>query len=289
MEKKLVNSSLLRKLDGLKLNSKMILHLGATGDRKSKSKGSSVEFSDFREYVPGDDFRKIDWNAYMRFEKLFLKLFVEEREARINIFIDNTKSMDYGVNNKLFVAKQIVCLLSYLTLSGMDRVNVYYLENNTLKSSGFLTGKNNFNKIINVLDNINSDNDCDIFQEIKKLEIKKGISIVLTDCFSEYRFEGIKYLNYLKQDLTLIQVLDKTEISPTFTGEVKLVDVEDSSKVDVSMSKAVIESYFHRYLEFITEIKDTCNKYGSRHILISSECSIENILFDKLGRAGILG
>ncbi len=286
--KKLVDSKLLKKIDGLRLNSNTILHLGATGERKSNSKGSSVEFSDFREYIPGDDFRKVDWNAYMRFEKLFLKLFVEEREATINIFIDNSESMDYGDENKLFVSKQIACLLSYLTVSGMDRVSIYYLDNNSLKSTGFITGKNNFSKIVKILDKVKTQANCDLFNEILKIELKRGVSIVLSDCFSDKRIQAIKYLNYLKQDLSLIQVLDKTEISPTFTGQVKFVDSETKEKVDVSMSKEVIKNYHKRYLEFVSEIKKNCNKYGSKHILVSSDCSIDEILFDKLGRGNIL-
>jgi len=289
MSEKLVDSQLLKKIERLKLNSNMILHLGSTGERKSISKGSSVEFSDFREYIPGDDFRKIDWNAYMRFEKLFLKLFVEEREAQINIIIDNTLSMDFGDKNKLFVAKQISCLLSYVTISGMDRVNINYLDNGKLKSSGFISGKNNFNKIVKVLDSIEPQSGCDLFQELLKANFKKGISIVLSDCFSENRIEGIKYLNYLKQDVCLIQILEKGEISPIHSGEVRLIDKESGEKVDVSISKAVLENYHKRYLDFVQEIKDVCNKYGNKHIVISSECSIDEILFDKLGHVGIIG
>ena len=110
MEQKLIDSNLLKKLESLKLNTTITLNQGYGGGRKSKSKGSSVEFSDFREYVPGDDFRKIDWNAYGRFKKLFIKLFMEESEANINIFIDTSKSMDFGNPKKATLAKRAVLM-----------------------------------------------------------------------------------------------------------------------------------------------------------------------------------
>ena len=85
----------------------------ATGNRKSRSKGSSVEFSDFREYVPGDDFRRIDWNAYGRFNKLFIKLYMEEREAPVNIFLDSSLSMDYETKQVFGFMPSCSCYFIY--------------------------------------------------------------------------------------------------------------------------------------------------------------------------------
>ncbi|MDP4178692.1 MAG: DUF58 domain-containing protein, partial [Bacillota bacterium] len=96
MEEKIFDTEFLKKLDSIALNANITMSEGSSGSRKSKSKGSSVEFSDYREYTAGDDFRRVDWNAYGRFDRLFVKLFMEEREALINIFIDSSKSMNYG-------------------------------------------------------------------------------------------------------------------------------------------------------------------------------------------------
>jgi len=90
----LFDGKFLQTIQQLTLSAHFSIDGSTAGNRKSRSKGSSVEFSDYREYIPGDDFRRIDWNAYGRFEKLIVKLFMEEREAPVNIFLDVSKSMD---------------------------------------------------------------------------------------------------------------------------------------------------------------------------------------------------
>lgn len=288
MSEKLIDSKIIKKVDSLRLNSNMILHLGATGERKSTSKGSSVEFSDFREYIPGDDFRKIDWNAYMRFEKLFLKLFVEEREALVNIIIDNTMSMDFGDKNKLFLAKQLGGILSYVVLSGMDRVKIHYLDQEGLKASPYYYGKDNIGSIIHRLENMPPVSKGRIFTGIQGLNLKKGITIVLSDFWDEKVLESIRYLNYLKQDVVLIHILDHEEINPTVHGDLKLVDSETGEKVNVTVTEAVRKKYHSKYLDYVQEIKNECNKFGNKHMVISSDTPIDEILFDRLGKSGLL-
>jgi len=119
----LFDSEFLKKIQQLVITSKIVLSDGAGGNRKSRSKGSSIEFSDYREYSLGDDFRRIDWNAYGRFEKLFIKLFMEEREAHVHIFLDTSKSMDWGEPNKSFASRRLAAELSYISPSNYDKVS----------------------------------------------------------------------------------------------------------------------------------------------------------------------
>lgn len=108
------NEDFFKKLNKINMYINFKLTGGTQGGRKSKAKGVSVEFSDYREYAPGDDFRRIDWNAYGRFDKFFIKVFMEEREGVFNFFIDKSKSMDYGKDNKKDTALKIVAALSYI-------------------------------------------------------------------------------------------------------------------------------------------------------------------------------
>ena len=116
------NEDFFKKLNKINMYINFKLTGGTQGGRKSKAKGVSVEFSDYREYAPGDDFRRIDWNAYGRFDKFFIKVFMEEREGVFNFFIDKSKSMDYGKDNKKDTALKIVAALSYIALnnSGLE-------------------------------------------------------------------------------------------------------------------------------------------------------------------------
>jgi uncharacterized protein (DUF58 family) len=288
MEQKLVDSTLLKKLETLKLNSNVILNNGYSGGRKSKSKGSSVEFSDFREYVSGDDFKKIDWNAYGRFEKLFIKLFMEEREANINIFLDASKSMDFGSPKKAFIGKQIALALGYLSLSNLDRVSAFNQNNDTLDSLGPINGKKSLSSLVDYLDRINCEQKSDMINAIKSRPYKRGISIIISDLFSDSFEEIIKYLSYMNQSIVVIQVLCTEELQPKFTGDVRLIDSETDEAKDISMASSVIRAYEKTLNSFFSKIKEICRKYGCYYTLISNETSIESIVFDNLIKAGIL-
>lgn len=288
MEQKLIDSSLLKKLESLKLNSNVTLNQGYGGGRKSKSKGSSVEFSDFREYVPGDDFRKIDWNAYGRFQKLFIKLFMEEREANINIFIDTSKSMDFGNPKKSTLAKQLALVLGYLSLANMDRVNIYTYGNNKLESLEQLSGKNNAHRLAAYLDNIAFDKTEDFFQFIKTRAYKRGVSIILSDLFSDSFQDTIKYLAFMNQSIVVLNLLSIEEINPFFSGDIRLIDSETEEGKDISITQSVLNSYEKTFKSFINRNREICRKFNCQYSLISNELSIESIVFDNLTNVGIL-
>ena len=103
--------------------------VGYSGGRKSSAKGSSLEFSDFREYIPGDDLRRVDWNGYGRFDKLYLKLFLEEKQAAVNLFLDTSKSMDFG--GKAVMAKALAASLAYIAAGGGDRTQIFAFSEKT--------------------------------------------------------------------------------------------------------------------------------------------------------------
>ena len=132
MAEKIFNEDFFSKLNQINLSINLKLSSGTQG-RKSKAKGVSVEFSDYREYMPGDDFRRIDWNAYGRFDKFFIKVFMEEREGIFNFFLDKSKSMDYGKENKKNMALKIVAALSYVALNNLDRVNINLMDSGNIQ------------------------------------------------------------------------------------------------------------------------------------------------------------
>ena len=121
MEEKLFDSEFFSRLNRMKMMTKMRLNVGMGGQRKSIAKGSSVEFSDFREYIPGDDIRRIDWNVYGRMDKLFVKQFMEEKEGLFHIIVDCSKSMDFGEKKKSIFARQIAGMISYMVLSNLEK------------------------------------------------------------------------------------------------------------------------------------------------------------------------
>ncbi|KNF08149.1 hypothetical protein CLPU_9c00450 [Gottschalkia purinilytica] len=288
MKDTIIESSLIRKLERLQLNTNIVLNKGYTGGRKSNAKGSSVEFSDFREYAPGDDFRKIDWNAYGRFEKLFIKLFMEERQSTINIFLDTTKSMDFGNPKKSLISKQLALVFGYISTVNLDRVHIHCSNNNKIDTLENLSGKNSLYKIIDYLGNIKFEETNDLLKVVKSNTYKKGISIIISDLFTDSLEEIVKYLAYMNQSVIILHTLSREELSPEYIGDVRLIDSETNEEKDVYISSNTIDSYEETLKRFIGNIKEICRKYGCYYSLLSNQISIEEVVFDNLVKAGIL-
>src|SRR5690242_9284069 len=148
----LLTPQLLAQLERLELVSRKIFRGRMKGERRSKRKGQSVEFADFRNYVPGDDLRFIDWNTYARLDKLFLKLFLEEEDLHFYALIDASASMDFGTPSKLEYAKQLAAALSFIGLKRADRVKVETLGQSVSNPGRLWRGRQNLLPMLDYLD-----------------------------------------------------------------------------------------------------------------------------------------
>lgn len=281
LKSQLFDSDFLKKLEQLVITSKITLVDGAAGNRKSRAKGSSVEFSDYREYSIGDDFKRIDWNAYGRFEKLFIKLFMEEREAPVHIFLDNSKSMDWGEPNKGIASRRLAAALSYISLSSYDRVSLVCLNNTVDKYKPDLRGKNSFSQILNLLENLEYSGTTDIFNTIAKFNLKsgKGISIVISDLFTKGNLlDMINYFQFKKQEIYICHILAPQEVEPEIGMSLRLIDIESGEFRDVTSSPDLIKSYKKVYKRFITNIEEICKKRGVNYIFMESSLPVERMV-----------
>lgn len=277
----LFDSGFIKKLQNLVLNSRLVLADGAGGNRKSRSKGSSVEFSDYREYTTGDDFRRVDWNAYGRFEKLFVKLFMEEREALVHIFIDSSKSMDWGEPNKSFAARRLAAALGYISLANYDRVSLISVSNTVEKSRLSLRGRNSFAEVLDFLERMEHADATDLYSAVKASNIKssRGISIIISDLFSGGSLtDVIKYLLYRKQEVFVCHVLSPQEIEPAIDNALRLVDKETGSYMDVSSTSLLLKTYSRVFDSFVSELEEACFKYGVNYIRMSTAMPVEQMI-----------
>lgn len=281
MKSQLFDSDFLKKLEQLVISTKITLADGASGNRKSRAKGSSVEFSDYREYSIGDDFKRIDWNAYGRFEKLFIKLFMEEREAPIHIFLDNSKSMDWGEPNKSIASRRLAAALSYISLCSYDRVSLVCMNDVLDKFKSDLRGKNSFSQILNLMDNLEYKGTTDIFNTVSKYNLKsgKGISIVISDFFTKGNLlDMINYLQFKKQEVYICHILAPQEVEPEIGMSLRLIDIESGEFRDVTSSPALVKTYKKVYKRFITNIEDTCKGRGVNYMFMESSVPPEKMV-----------
>jgi uncharacterized protein (DUF58 family) len=290
MNEKVFDEDFFRKLESISIKARMTMTDGAAGGRKSKAKGSSVEFSDFREYTPGDDFRRIDWNAYGRFDKLFLRLFMEEREALLNIFFDCSKSMDFGNKNKAAISLRIAGILTYLALNNLDRVCLNKVQDNTVVPSSSLMGKSSFQKALQFLEKSDFSGNTNLAESIKRKDLKsRGIAVVISDFFTSGSIEEvIKYLAFKKQQIILIQVLCDEELEPQLGGQVRLVDCETGDEMNLTITPKLLKTYYLKLKGLQTGVKAAVKKYGGIFFQISSSDSLEKVVFDNFAKEGII-
>src|SRR5688572_20867967 len=150
----LLPPDLMAQLQRLELVTRKVFRGRMKGERRSKRKGQSVEFADFRGYVPGDDLRALDWNLYARLDKLIIKLFLEEEDLHFFTLIDASLSMDFGDPTKLNYAKQLAAALGFVGLIRTDRVRIETLGQSLNQQGPTLRGRRSVWRMIDYLDSI---------------------------------------------------------------------------------------------------------------------------------------
>lgn len=172
-------------LRGLRLAVGHKSSMNLSGNRKSVQKGASAEFSDFREYLPGDDIRRIDWNAYGRLDRLYIKEYMEEKEALVSILIDTSASMDYGSRKKSGLACELAAALAYLSLNNMDRVAVYDMRR-MRQPYELRGGKRAFPGLVRWLGECVFEDQVDIGEAVRQLPGKgQGAAVIISDFLQE--------------------------------------------------------------------------------------------------------
>src|ERR1700730_2801012 len=147
----LLEPDFLARLEQLELVSRKIFLGRMKGERRSKKKGQSVEFADYRNYVIGDDLRHLDWNLFARLERLFIRLFMEEEDLHFYVLIDNSLSMDFGKPTKLHYAKQVAAALAFVGLVNMDRVVVEAFNERLTQSLPAIRGRRSLFRMLDFL------------------------------------------------------------------------------------------------------------------------------------------
>ena len=263
------------------------------GNHRSKTYGSSCEFVDYRDYIPGDDITKIDWNAFARFEKLYLKLYLDERQLHTRIYVDASYSMTYGKGGKDAQAIRLAAALAYLSISEMDKVSIYTIHGNRVEAViENMLGKETYYNNIGKLNDIVFDGDCAISEAILPSTVGygDGMSIIISDFLTDNDYEAaIDHLAGKKRDILCVQVLAEDELNPNARGKMHFFDSEDNQKFyRRNINKEIIRAY-KEALDYITGRVESCSRSrGGEYILVSAQDSIGGVFYDKLMGLGVV-
>lgn len=287
----LLTSEMMSKLERMELVSRKIFRGRMKGERRSKRKGQSVEFADFRNYSSGDDLRFIDWNLYARLDRLYLKLFLEEEDLHFYAILDDSLSMGFGEPSKLFVGKQIAACLSYIGLCRGDRVSV-----SGFASAGtpvVLRGKSNAARLIASLDGIECQQQGIEMQDaIKRFCLRnsgKGIAVVISDLMSKTGYESaLRMLVARGMDVFLVHILSPEELEPKLVGDLKLVDCEDGDVRELSVSAPILQRYQQALNAFVEQAKTFCNRMSITYVPARSDRAADQLVNEYLRARGLV-
>lgn len=263
------------------------------GNHKSRTYGSSCEFVDYRNYVPGDDITKIDWNAYARFETLYLKLYLDERQLHTKIYIDVSQSMDFGDGKKAEMALQIAATLAYLSVTELDRVSIYTIKNSEVTEIiSSLSGRERYFAEITKLNDIEFSGDCLISEGIMPTQVGygDGLSVIISDFLTDANYEnGIDYLADKKRDLLCVQVLSSEELNPKVRGKNIFYDSENPQKsYQKNINRDIIKAYREAVQYVQDRIRNYCNARGAEYVLVKDDKPVDEIFFEQLTAMGVM-
>jgi uncharacterized protein (DUF58 family) len=288
----LLSPPLLKKLDALSLQAKRAFTGSSKGEKRSTKRGSSVEFADFRSYNPGDDIRRIDWNAYGRFDKLFLKMFMEEEDLDITILLDASLSMNFGEPSKFLAAQRIAAAIGYVGLSNFDRVGAATFDTNLRAWFPPTRGKGGIGGLFRFLETQDARDQADLAAAMKRVAAqakRSGMAFVLSDFLLPDGYEmGLKTLAARGFEVTVIQVLSRQELEPDITGDLKLVDAETGVVREVSVTAALLRTYKRNLENYCGNLRAFTLKYGMNHVLVANDTPVEEVITRLLRGTGVV-
>ncbi len=294
----LLTPELIRKLEQFQLLAAKRAKSSARGERRSKARGQSVEFADYRNYSAGDDFRYLDWNLYGRLEKLFLKLYEEERELPVRIFLDCSESMTFGSPRKFDFARQIAAAVGYVALCGFDRVTVATFPDNVDDAvyRGALRavrGRKSSLTYFQNLAKLTARGSANLNESLRRGAIEArqaGMAVVLSDFLDPAGYEsGLTALISRGFQVNAIQILAPEELNPNTYGDLRFIDSETGATQEVSFGKYRLKNYQQTVENFCQRLREFCQGRGINIFRAGSDTSLEQLLLKQLRIAEVWG
>lgn len=288
----LLSPELLAKLEKLELVSRKIFRGRMKGERRSRRKGQSVEFADFRSYVPGDDLRFIDWNTYARLDRLFLKMFLEEEDLHFYALIDGSGSMSFGEPSKFWYAKQLAAALGFVGLIRGDRVKIETLGTSTGRPAPVFRGRRSLWRMLDYLNELETGETISLAEGTKNFCLRnsgKGIVVLITDLMDKGGYEAaLRYLLAPEMDIYVVHVLSAEEIDPQLQGDLRLVDCEDGDIAEITVSAPLMKRYRQTLGAFIESAREFCTRRGILYVLARNDLPVEQLVTGYLRERGLV-
>ena len=289
----LLTPEFMNKLQAVALRTHKIFTGRMRGERRSRRRGISVEFADYRDYAEGDDLRHVDWNIFGRLDRLFLKLFMEEEDLHLYLVVDTSHSMGFGRPPKLDYAVRLAAALGYMGLRGGERVHLCTFSDRLGASTRPLRGRRSMWEMFEFLGKLQPEGRTSLNRTSKELMLRyrrKGVLVFISDLLDPEGFEpALKSIVGAKMDTCVIHLLAHEEVEPDLRGDYRLVDIETEQLVDVTASRPLLKQYRNTVALFLKDVRDFCSAKGAGYEFLTTATSVEDFVLGNLRRSGLLG
>jgi uncharacterized protein (DUF58 family) len=307
----LFGADFLKKLERLSLISRKLRAGRMKGERRSVKRGTSIEFADYRNYTPGDDLRRVDWNAYARLERLFLKLFQEEEDLTVHVLVDASRSMDWGDQdplaasddspatpradtNKLLYAKRTAAALGYIALAGFDRVTVAGFNRQGMQRFAPSRGKGHAVTLLRFIAGLQATGETDLDASLRAYAAYArypGLCFVLSDFFTAHGgTDGLAALQAGGHEIQVLHILAPAEVHPelSLVGDLRLRDSETGAVQEVSIDGGLLDLYAEKFAAWQGALENFCRRRGINYVQVTTDTSFEDLVLHYLRRRGVV-
>jgi uncharacterized protein (DUF58 family) len=288
----LLDQSFLHKLEVLSLVTRRPVHGQLKGAHRSRRVGSGMVFTDFRPYSPGDDIRNIDWGIYLRMDRLILKLFEEEADLPIYLWVDASRSMDYGAPSKLDYARKVAAALCYVGLLNHDRVNLVAFADGAVRTLPARRGKSQAPQAFDFLESIRPGGQTGLQSALRRffgLPRTRGLVVVISDFLDPDGIEpGFAVLRRFRHEVAVVHVISAEEREPLLPEEVVLLDAEDGTASELHATPRLLTAYRQAFQRHEREVQGYCGKYGWAYVQGRTEVPFEDFILKLLRESRLL-
>lgn len=261
------------------------------GHNVSRFSGGGQEFLDHRNFHHGDDLRAVNWRAYLRLEKLFLKMFQIEPRVPVHMLLDTSASMssgNNGVTSKFDLARRIAASLCYIGLVRLDTIALQPFSSDLGEGIVGGGGRHRFRPILEYLQRIEAKsvtNFDSVVREFIQTVPQRGLVIVLSDFLDDRDcLRPLQYLADFGHELLLIQIYSEEDRMPPWNGELELVDAETLAQVRLQFDEQAREQYTRAFDEYSAALQQLAVRNGGRFAGVSTATTLEDIIFGALVR-----
>lgn len=280
----LFDEDFLRKLEYLKLVANRMLPGHMRGEHRARKKGTGVEFADYRPYVSGDDTKDVDWKAYLRLDKLILRIFDEEADLPIYLFVDSSLSMSFGDPSKFDYARKVAAALGYIGLLNLDRVSVIGYGNGVSEQIASKRGRNQIWRIFRFLDRMETAGETSLERAFKTFfgtKRRRGLVVIASDFMDPAGYEpAFDFIRLFRHDVFNVHILTPEELKPHFPDEAMLVDSESGTSQRLRMSPTLVAQYEAEMAKLRTGIEQYCSRYGWGYVQTQTPIPFEDLIIE---------